>query len=238
MAHWMALGRRPRGLAEERRLGVGLVRAPDPAAARLQALLPPVGQASRVPPAPLRRLRPLARTVAWATGRLTGTGPPAIFTTLGRHPRLFRAWLFYSARLMPFGTLPRRDAELLILRVAWQCGAAYEWWHHVPLALRAGLRADEIAAAAGAPSGAVLSDRQRILTAITDELLAQQALRDDTWQAARRTLTEREMIETCLLIGHYQGLASAIGGLGIQLEDGYLNADSFPDGSSTAPGSR
>lgn len=196
------------------------VRVPDPATQRLQALLPPVSRAPRVPPAPLRQLRPLARAVALVSGRLTGTGPPAIFTTLGRHPGLFRAWLFYSARLMPFGTLPRRDAELVILRVAWQCGAAYEWWHHVPLALRAGLRPEQIAAAAGAQPAAGLSERQRVLAAITGELLAQRALSDDTWQAARQTLTEREMIETCLLIGHYQGLASAIGGLGIQLEDG------------------
>jgi alkylhydroperoxidase family enzyme len=196
-----------------------LVRVPDPAAARLQALLPPVRRAPRVPPAPLRRLRPLARVVALVTGRLTGSGPLAIFTTLGRHPRLFRGWLLYSAHLMPFGTLPRRDAELVILRVAWQCSAAYEWWHHVPLALRAGLRPDEIAAAAGKPPATGLSERQRVLAAITDELIARQALSDDTWQAARLALTEREVIELCLLIGHYQGLASAIGGLGIQLED-------------------
>ena len=55
---------------------------------------------------------------------------------------LFRAWLIYSAQLMPFGSLPRRDAELVILRVAWRSREAYEWWHHVPLALRAGLRPD------------------------------------------------------------------------------------------------
>ncbi len=202
------------------RTGVNRVRVPDPAAARLQALLPPVSGATRVPQAPLRQLRPLARTVALVSGRLTGTGPPAIFTTLGRHPRLFRAWLFYSARLMPFGTLPRRDAELVILRVAWQCGSAYEWWHHVPLALRAGLRPEQIAAVAGTQPAAGLSERQRVLAAVADELLAQRALSDETWQAARQTLTEREMIETCLLIGHYQGLAAVIGGLGIQLEDG------------------
>lgn len=200
---------------------VSRMRVSDPAAARLQALLPPVSQAPRVPPAPPRKLRPLARVVALVSGRVTGTGPLTIFTTLGRHPRLFRAWLFYSARLMPFGTLPRRDAELVILRVAWQCGAAYEWWHHVPLALRAGLCPEQIAAVAGVQPAADLSERQRVLTAITGELLAQRALSDDTWQAARQTLTEREVIETCLLIGHYQGLASAIGGLGIQLEDGY-----------------
>ena len=225
MAHWMALPR-----VSRMRAGT------DPAAARLQALLPPVSRAPLVPPASVRKLRPLARIVALVSGRLTGTGPLTIFTTLGRHPRLFRAWLFYSARLMPFGTLPRRDAELVILRVAWQCGAAYEWWHHVPLALRAGLRPEQIAAAAGAPPASGLSGRQRVLAAITDELLAQRALSDETWQAARETLTEREMIETCLLIGHYQGLASAIGGLGIQLEDGCLNGAPIPGGPA-APGS-
>jgi alkylhydroperoxidase family enzyme len=151
-------------------------------------------------------------------GRLTSTGPPAIFTTLGRHPRLFCAWLLYSARLMPFGTLPRRDTELVILRVSWLCGAAYEWWQHVPLALRASLRPNEVEAVAGVSPFADLSDRQRVLVAITDELLAQRELSDVTWQAAIQTLTQREVIELCLLIGHYQGLATAIGGLGINVE--------------------
>jgi alkylhydroperoxidase family enzyme len=69
----------------------------------------------------------------------------------------------------------------------------------------------------------------RVLIAVTDDVLARQALSDDTWQAARQTLTEREIIEACLLIGHYQGLASAIGALGIQLEDG-LNEAPAPGG--------
>ena len=176
MAHWMALPRVSRMRFDA-----------DPAAARLQALLPPVSRAPRVPPASLRKLRPLARIVASASGRLTGTEPLAIFTTLGRHPRLFRSWLFYSTRLMPFGTLPRRDAELLILRVAWQCGAAYEWWHHVPLALRAGLRPEEIAAAAGAPPTAGLSERRRVLIAITDDVRSGRTEKLLTRWAARET---------------------------------------------------
>ena len=106
----------------------------------LQALLPPVSRA----PACLRLLcTGFGRSPGgwwWRTGRLTSTGPPAIFTTLGRHPRLFRGWLLYSAHPMPFGTLPRRETELVILRVAWLCAAAYEWWQHVPFALRTGLR--------------------------------------------------------------------------------------------------
>ena len=153
-------------------------------------------------------------------GRVSGGGPPNVFTTLGRHPRLFRAWLRYSAHLMPFGRLPRRDTELVILRVAWQCRSAYEWQQHVSLALRVGLTPDEIAGVPGdAPPGA-FSERQRTLLAVCDEMLAGRALSDATWNAVRASLSERDAIELCLLIGHYQGLASTLGALRVQVEAG------------------
>jgi alkylhydroperoxidase family enzyme len=188
--------------------------------ARLQALLaPPHASTPRIAPARADELRPLARLVAHVAGRLTQTGPPNIFTTLGQHPRLFRAWLRYSAQLMPFGKLPRRDTELVILRVAWRCQSAYEWRQHVPIALRVGLTPDEVAAVAASRADG-FTERQRTLLTVSDELLAQRALSDTTWRAVQATLGNREAIELCLLIGNYQGLASAIGGLGIQIEHG------------------
>jgi alkylhydroperoxidase family enzyme len=156
--------------------------------------------------------------VAEIARRVTGSGPPNIFTTLGQHPRLFRTWLRYSAQLMPFGQLPRRDTELVILRVAWQCRSGYEWHQHVPIALRVGLTPDEVAGVADSSSADGFTQRQRTLLAVSDELLARRELSDTTWSAAQATLRDREAIELCLLIGHYQGLASTIGGLGIQIE--------------------
>ena len=119
---------------------------------------------------------------------------------------------------MPFGRLPRRDTELVILRVAWRCRSVYEWRQHVPLALRIGLTIDQINAIAQHASIDGLTDRQRTLFAVTDDLIAQRAISEPTWRSARVTLTDRELIELCLLIGHYQGLASAIGGLAIEPE--------------------
>ena len=195
--------------------------AQDAPVSRLQALLAPAGNgAPRIPPARPRELAPLARIVAETAGRVTGSGPAHIFTTLGRNPRLFRAWLRYSAHLMPFGRLPRRDTELVILRVAWRCRSAYEWHQHVPIALRVGLTPDEVAAAADGARSTGLTPRQQALLAVTDELLDRRELSDETWGAVQATLREPEAIELCLLIGHYQGLASAIGGLGIQIEQG------------------
>jgi alkylhydroperoxidase family enzyme len=187
--------------------------------ARLQALLGPAEcGAPRIAPARPDKLRPLPRIVAEVAARITGTGPANIFTTLGQHPRLFRAWLHYSARLMPFGQLPRRDTELVILRVAWQCRSAYEWHQHVPIALRVGLTPDEVAGVADCASAGGFTQRQRTLLEVCDELLARRALANATWSAVQATLTGSEAIELCLLIGNYQGLASAIGGLAIQIE--------------------
>jgi alkylhydroperoxidase family enzyme len=194
-------------------------RVRDPQAERLQALLS-VAPASppRIPAAQPRELRPLARMVAELSGRITGSGPPNIFTTLGQHPRLFRAWLYYSAHLMPFGRLPRPDTELVILRVAWRCRSLYEWRQHVPLALRVGLGAEQIEAIAGDDATNGFTDRLRALLAVSDDLLGQRAMSESTWREARANLTDRELIEACLLVGHYQGLASAIGGLAIEPE--------------------
>jgi alkylhydroperoxidase family enzyme len=194
-------------------------RVRDPQADRLQALVPLAPTSSaRVRSVRPRELGPLARIVAELSGRLTGTGPPNIFTTLGQHPRLFRAWLYYSAHLMPFGRLPRPDSELVILRVAWQCRSVYEWRQHVPLALRIGVAAEQIDAIARDESMNGFTDRQRALLAVSDDLLAQRAMSESTWRKVRATLTDREVIELCLLVGHYQGLASAIGGLAIEPE--------------------
>ena len=186
--------------------------------ARLRALVPPRSDAPvRVAPADPRKLRPLARATALGSARVLRSEPANIFRVLGRHPGLFRAWLRYSAKLMPRGTLPRRDAELVILRVAWRTEAAYEWHQHVLLGSRAGLSAAEIErAASGELDG--WAARDAMLVRATDELLAASRLSDDTWAAVERELDAKGAIELCMLVGQYQGLGTALGGLGVPVE--------------------
>src|SRR4051795_8631621 len=96
--------------------------------------------APRIPPGTRRQTGILNALIARAIGLGGGTaGPPALFTTLGRHRRLFRPWLRFAGRLMPGGRLPRSDGELVILRVATLCDCAYEWAHHERIGRRAGL---------------------------------------------------------------------------------------------------
>ena len=69
-------------------------------------------------PAEIGRVNTL---ITRAIGRASRTDrPPNLFTTLARRRGLFRGWLMFAGRLMPGGTLPREDTELVILRVAAQ----------------------------------------------------------------------------------------------------------------------
>jgi len=178
--------------------------------------------AVRVPPAPPGALRPLARLTAAVTARATGGEPLRIFTTLGRHPRLFRAWLRLGATLMFRGELARADRELVTLRVAWRCGSWYEWVQHVELARRAGFPAAEIGRVVDGPSAAGWGPRERLLLAAADELHDRRVVSDGTWQALSEKLSDRQLIELCLLVGHYEMLAVTLNSLGVEPEPSAL----------------
>jgi AhpD family alkylhydroperoxidase len=170
----------------------------------------------RIAPGDRRSIGAVNAVLARAIGRAAGTGPPNLFTTLARHRGLFRRWLWFAGGLMPGGRLPRADTELVILRVAHRCDCAYEWGHHERLAARAGLGAAAIEAIRGEPDGAGWSARQRLLLAAADELHDRREIGDATWSGLEDLLAPRELIELCMLVGHYEMVAMTINSLRVQ----------------------
>jgi AhpD family alkylhydroperoxidase len=165
-----------------------------------------------VPPGSWREVGPFVAALARIAGRVTGTEPPAVFLTLGRHRRLFWGWLHFAGRRMPGGRLARREAELVILRVAALLGSDYELSQHRRLGRRAGLTADEVAGVEAVEDGApaTLSDRERLLLRAADELVADQDLSDALWAELGRLLDEQERIELVVLVAHYAMLATML----------------------------
>jgi AhpD family alkylhydroperoxidase len=157
-----------------------------------------------------REVGPFAWGFGQIAGRVAGTNPPNLFMTLGRHPKLFRGWLRFAGRLMPGGVLPRRDTELVILRVAHLRDCAYEFDHHVRLGARAGIGPADVDRIRTGPECADWSARERALLQGVEELHAEGDLSDATWDALRAHLGERELIEFVFLVGHYEMLATAL----------------------------
>lgn len=148
-----------------------------------------------------------------------GASAMNIFTTLVRHPGLFRRWLPFAGKLLQGSSLPARERELVILRVAWRCGSAYEWGQHVGIAREAGLSDDEIVAAAGDDRS---GDDGSLLQA-TDELLDDHRIADGTWAALASRYRTEQLIELTMLAGHYAMLAGTLRSLDVPV-DGDLPA--------------
>jgi len=164
--------------------------------------------------------RKQAGTFAWGfaqvSGLVTRTAPPNLFLTMGRQPKLFRGWLRFAGRLMPGGTLPRRETELTILRVAHLRQCAYEFEHHVRLGKRAGVTATDVERVKAGPDTDGWSPRERALLRAADALHHTGDIDDATWTVLRTFLSEPAAIEFVLLVGHYEMLATFITTLRIQ----------------------
>lgn len=159
----------------------------------------------------------LNTAVIGVLGRMAGTNPPNLFTTLGRNRRLFRGWLRFAGSLMPRGRLTRRQTEMVILRVAHRRSCAYELEHHRRLGAKAGLTSSEIEAlgTVDVTENRRWSGSDSVLLRATDQLLDRRDIDDEVWADLTRILDDRRLIELVLLVGHYDMLATTIGALRI-----------------------
>jgi len=171
----------------------------------------------RIAPPPPAERGLFFRTVAQASRLFGRAQVPDVFSMLHINPRLFWGWLYFASRLMPFGRLPARDREKLILRTAWNCRSRYEWGQHVELALRAGVTDAEIVALTGSVAALTDLDEQVMIQAC-DELCRQHHVGDMTWAELSARLDEKQLLEFMLLVGHYQMLAGTLNSAGLVLE--------------------
>ncbi len=168
----------------------------------------------RITPGGLRELGVVNHLISGVAGRVTGSRPN-IFTTLGRQRGLFRAWLWYSAKMMPGGRLPRRETELVILHIATLRECDYERSHHVRIGRRVGLTPEQIAHA-GDDAWDGWTDRERVLLTAATQLVRDRDVDDPAWAALRAHLDEAEAIELLMLCGQYDSLATTLMTLRVQ----------------------
>jgi len=170
----------------------------------------------RIPPLPkeewsdeVRGLLPSDRT------------PLNIFTTLVRHPSLFKRWTVFGGYILSRSSLPARERELLILRTGYRCNSPYEFHQHTRIGLDAGLTADEIKRLTQPlDANARWSAEDAVLLTAADELHDDQMITDATWAKLRERWDEKQLIDILFTVGQYTLVSMVLNTLGVQTEDG------------------
>ncbi|MBX3484721.1 carboxymuconolactone decarboxylase family protein, partial [Phenylobacterium sp.] len=145
--------------------------------------------------------------------------PLNLFRTVLRAPAAMRSLLALGAYITSQANdLPRREKELVILRIAFLCRAGYGWAQHQALALHAGLGAEEIARVKLGPAASEWRDADRALLRACDELHADQFVRPASWADLCRHFSDKQRMDLVFTAGHYTQTCMILNTFGVQPE--------------------
>lgn len=177
-------------------------------------------KAERVRVSPLKQeeMSLFARTAIRVINKVGKLDASNLFMMLLRNFRLFKAWLGFAARMMPYGEIDRRDTELVILRVGWNCRCRYEWGQHVDIGLRTALTEEDIVQVPLGAQAPNFEPRIKALMKACDEFHNDRMVSSSTWAELEQHYSTRKMLEVLMLIGHYEMLAGVLNSTGLPLD--------------------
>ena len=141
------------------------------------------------------------------------------FSTMARHPQLYRSWARFGNQVRLKSSLPSRDRELLILRIGWLCQAGYEFTHHITVARAVGIGDNEIERVKKGPDADGWDGFDAALLRAADELHANAFVTDATWKTLAERFSTQQLMDVVFCVGLYILVSMAVKSFGVQLED-------------------
>jgi len=149
-----------------------------------------------------------------------GNRVPNVFTTMARHPRLFRRWLALGDHLLYKSTLPAREREMVILRTAALAGSRYEWAHHAIIGRSADLGDDEITRIAAGPDAAGWAEDDQVVLRAVDELHSGNDLSERSWQDLTARWDTEQLMDLVMTVGFYTMTAMSLNAFRVEVDPG------------------
>lgn len=133
--------------------------------------------------------------------------PLNIHALMAHQPALLTSWWTFRKYIAQGGDLSRRDAELIILRVAVKLSVWYEWGSHVDRALAAGLPRSDIERVKMGPADDGWTDGESLLLQAVDQLLDQHRIASDTHAQLAHHFTQAQILDIISIQGVYVNIA-------------------------------
>lgn len=182
-----------------------------------------IGRGPRIQAVPNDEVDPRSRQLVDDIRASAGAGPatviPEYMRVVIKHPEIFRCQMDLGTVLFS-GDISARERELSVLRVGWLTQSPYEWGQHVEIAKRYGLTEEEIARVKAGSSAPGWSEHEAAVLRGVEELLADYALSDATWEVLAKSWSEAQLIEFPMMVGQYVATAFVQNSLRIPMQDG------------------
>ncbi|MBY8984482.1 MAG: carboxymuconolactone decarboxylase family protein [Candidatus Lokiarchaeota archaeon] len=136
-----------------------------------------------------------------------------------KYKKLRLKWLIMASQITYGSSLPPRDKEILILRVAWLTKAKYEWDHHLIVGKQAGLTEGEINRIKEGLTAKGWDNNDAILIRAVDELFTNTFISNTTWKSLSEQYDPFQLMDLIFTVGGYNMLAMFLNSFGAQTED-------------------
>ena len=149
----------------------------------------------------------------------SGSGRPVanVYRTYAQHPALYVPRQALSEYIRTGSTLPARVREMLILRIGYLCGSAYEWAAHARAGRGAGLSAEEIGRIAAGPAAGWNAEDAAVLQAV-DDMFNDDRVAPATWARLSTRFDRRQLLDVLITAGGYRMVSMSLNTFGVAPE--------------------
>jgi alkylhydroperoxidase family enzyme len=162
-----------------------------------------------------------ARELGEAMGMPARRTQSEAFRVVANNPGVARVAFGQLMQLLESNKFDTRLRELMIMRIGWVTGSAYEWTNHWRVAATAGLPPEDVLAVRDWQKSDRLTPADRAILAATDECLAGKSISDAAWaQVAKHVPDPGQQVEFIVAMGNWLMFSMLFRNLRIPLGEG------------------
>ena len=172
------------------------------------------------------RLDPVPKVLQRARERAEAAENPIpakaynVLATMAHNRTISKAIGAFSQVVLFEGDLPRRQVEIAVLRMGWNCQAVYEFGQHTLFGRHAGLSDEEIYHTTRPIGEGGWAPADAAILQLVDDLYADDCVTDATWAEASTHFSEPDIIHLIATAGCYRVVSGFLNSAGVELDDG------------------
>ncbi len=152
----------------------------------------------------------------WTGGIFRRADSNPVLLTFAHHPQLADLFSQFNIHLLSSSTLPVKQRQIAIMRLAWITKATYMWSSHLSTSVRAGLQPDMFGPIKVGAEDPYFTEFERVVIRATEELVDDRKVGDDNWRALMQEWSNQQMLDFLFTVGAYVAIAGVMRSTGVQ----------------------
>ncbi len=181
-----------------------------------------------------RRLEPIPKVAERAREAMESSFANAVnvIATIAHSRPISKAFGEYALAILYKGDLSRRDVEIAVLRMGWNCQSVYEFGQHTLIAQAEGMTDEDIYFVTRPIPEGNWTPAEAALLQVVDDLYSDDCVSDATWAEAVNHFSEAEMVHLIAASGCYRMVSGLLNSTGVERDEGVPGWPTAPASSS------